>query len=205
MILSLRRCVLLATCFGLLAGCERWKKSNHHDGSTTSAPMHGSMMAAKTAVAHVMPSKAATTQPSNNNVAGTVTFTDLGNGQVKVVADITGFEPNSTHGFHVHEKGDLSAADLSSAGGHYNPDTHIHGGPATSPVHAGDLGNIAADASGNAHYEIEVNNISIGGKNDIVGKSVIIHAKPDDLKSQPAGNAGGRVAGGVIEAARDGG
>ena len=199
MILSIRRFVLLAVCLALLAGCERWNKSDHHDSSSASAPMHGSMMAAKTAVAHVMPSKAATTQPSNNNVAGTVTFTDSDDGRMKVVADITGFEPNSQHGFHIHEKGDLSAADLSSAGGHYNPDKHVHGGPATSPVHAGDLGNITADASGNAHYEIEVTGISIGGKNDIVGKSVIIHAKVDDLKSQPAGNAGGRVAGGVIE------
>jgi Cu-Zn family superoxide dismutase len=152
-----------------------------------------------TAVATIHPSRNATTMPSNSDVTGTVTFTQTGT-QVKIVADITGFAPNTTHGFHIHDKGDLSAPDLMSAGGHYNPGHHIHGGPSTSPVHEGDLGNLTADANGAVHYEITVDDISIVGEhNNVIGKSVIIHAKPDDFSTQPTGNSGGRVAGGIIE------
>ncbi|HEY1628990.1 MAG TPA: superoxide dismutase family protein, partial [Tepidisphaeraceae bacterium] len=88
-----------------------------------------------------------------------------------------------------------------SAGGHFNPGHHLHGGPTTSPVHEGDLGNLTADAGGNAHYVLTVNNLTIGSgaANDIVGHSLIIHAKPDDFSTQPTGNSGARVAGGIIE------
>lgn len=156
--------------------------------------------AGKTATATLSPAKAATTQPTNNNVSGTVTFTEMG-GKVHVTAHIMGLAPGTTHGFHIHEKGDLSAPDLMSTGGHFNPDGHIHGGPTTSPVHAGDFGNIKADDMGMAMVDLTVSDLSIGtgAKNDIVGKAVIVHGKEDDLKSQPAGNAGPRVAGGLIE------
>ncbi|HMB95480.1 MAG TPA: superoxide dismutase family protein, partial [Tepidisphaeraceae bacterium] len=129
-----------------------------------------------------------------------VTFTQIGD-SVKVVADVLGLAPNSTHGFHIHDKGDLSAPDLSSAGGHFNPGHHIHGGPTTSAVHEGDMGNLTADSTGAAHYELTLTSITIGtgAANDIVGHSVIIHAKTDDLSTQPSGNSGARVAGGVIE------
>lgn len=156
-------------------------------------------MGQKVAVAEIKPAKAATTRPSENKVSGTVTFTQSPDGKVKVAAHIMGLAPNSTHGFHIHASGDMSADDLLSTGGHFNPDQHIHGGPTTSPVHAGDLGNIKADATGMAMYEITVSDITLGGpKNDVVGKAVIIHSAPDDLKSQPTGNAGSRIAGGVI-------
>lgn len=155
--------------------------------------------AGKVAVVQIKPSKAATTRPSLNNVNGTVTFTEMGD-KVKVTAHITGLTPNAQHGFHIHENGNINSDDLMSTGGHYNPDRHIHGGPTTSPVHAGDFGNIKADATGMAMFDLTVDNISVGGaKNDIVGKAVIVHAGPDDLKTQPSGNAGARIAGGVIE------
>jgi Cu-Zn family superoxide dismutase len=158
-----------------------------------------STAAAMVAVAHMMPSKLATTQPINNDVTGTVTFTQVGD-KVLIVADISGLQPNTRHGIHIHEKGDLSDPGLMSTGGHWNPDHHIHGGPSTSPVHAGDLGNLDADADGKAHLELTLSNISVGGmKNDVIGHAVIIHAKADDLSSQPSGNAGARVSGGVIE------
>lgn len=151
------------------------------------------------AIAHMTPSKLATTKPVNNNVTGTVTFTQVGD-KVLVVADINGLDPNTRHGIHIHEKGDLSDPGLMSTGGHWNPDHHIHGGPTTSPVHAGDLGNLDADANGHAHLELWLSDISVGGvKNDVSGHAVIIHAKADDLSSQPSGNAGARVSGGIIE------
>ena len=155
----------------------------------------------KTATAELKPSKNAATMPANKNVTGTVTFTDAGGGKVKVSAHIMGLAPNTEHGFHIHASGDLSDPGLMSTGGHFNPTNHIHGGPTTSPVHAGDMGNIKADATGMAMLDLTLEGISIGtgAADDIVGKAVIVHGAPDDLKSQPAGNAGPRVAGGVIE------
>ena len=151
------------------------------------------------AVAQVKPSQAATTQPTNNNVTGTVTFTQTGD-KLTFVADIDGLAPNTVHGFHIHDKGDLSAPDLSSAGGHFNPNHEQHGGPDSPHHHLGDLGNLTADANGHAHLEGTVEGATISpGDKSIVGRSVIIHIKADDLKSQPAGNSGARIAGGVIE------
>jgi Cu-Zn family superoxide dismutase len=157
--------------------------------------------AAKSATAELKPSKNAATMPANKNVTGTVTFTEVAGGKVKVSAHVMGLAPNTEHGFHIHERGDLSDPGLMSTGGHFNPAGHIHGGPTTSPVHAGDLGNIKADATGMAMLDLTVEGLSIGtgAANDIVGKAVIVHRDPDDLKTQPAGNAGPRVSGGLIE------
>lgn len=128
---------------------------------------------------------------------GVVRFTQEGD-SVKVVADLEGLNPGQKHAFHIHQFGDCSSSDGMSAGGHYNPEGHQHGLPPTENRHAGDLGNVEADNDGKAHYEITVNNISIlGQKNPIVGHAVIVHAKIDDA-SQPVGNAGGRIACGVI-------
>jgi Cu-Zn family superoxide dismutase len=139
---------------------------------------------------------------SGNKAHGTVRFTQDGE-SVKVVADLEGLNPGQKHAFHIHEFGDCSAPDGMSAGGHYNPEKHPHALPdGTNPRHAGDLGNVEANASGTAHYEITVQNISIAGmKNPIIGRGVIVHAKADD-GSQPVGNAGGRIACGVIGVAK---
>ena len=150
------------------------------------------------AVATVGPSKSATTQPVNNNVTGTVTF-ELKDGKLTFVADIDGLAPGTEHGFHIHEKGDLSDPDLKSAGGHFNPTKEKHGGPDSEHHHAGDLGNLKADDKGHAHLEGTLMHGSLSGDDSIVGRSVIIHAKADDLKSDPAGNSGARIAGGTIK------
>jgi Cu-Zn family superoxide dismutase len=141
---------------------------------------------------------------SGSNVSGMVTFTQEGR-RVKVVADVQGLPPNSSHGFHIHEFGDCSAPDAASAGGHYNPEGHMHAGPETARRHAGDLGNLETDASGRARKEMMLENISLGPSgNNVLGRAVIVHAKKDDLKTQPTGDAGGRVACGVIGVAKDG-
>ncbi|HSV15639.1 MAG TPA: superoxide dismutase family protein [Tepidisphaeraceae bacterium] len=153
------------------------------------------------AVANIKPSQAATTRPSNNNITGTVTFSESG-GKVTFVADIDGLSPGK-HGFHIHKSSDLSAPDLSSAGGHFNPDKDTHGGPESPHHHMGDLGNLTADDKGHAHAEGTLPGATLGdGDHSILGKSVIVHAKEDDLQTDPAGNSGGRMAGGVIEAAK---
>lgn len=133
-----------------------------------------------------------------NTVAGKVTFTRLEDGRVRVQADLRGFAPGSVHGFHIHEYGDCSAPDGTSAGGHYAPRGNRHGLPPEPERHAGDLGNIQADATGAAGYERVVDNISLTeGESPIVGRGVIIHARRD-TGEQPAGNAGARLACGVI-------
>ncbi|HTI97882.1 MAG TPA: superoxide dismutase family protein [Dongiaceae bacterium] len=141
----------------------------------------------------------ATLAPTQGNTAvGTVTFTQEANG-VHVVADVTGLSQGD-HGFHIHEKGDCSAPDGASAGGHFNPTGMPHGGPDSPQHHLGDLGNITADASGHAHLDRVFSFLSLQGTNSIVGHGVIVHAGKDDFTSQPSGNAGARVACGVIEA-----
>jgi superoxide dismutase, Cu-Zn family len=140
------------------------------------------------------------TPSSGSKVTGTVTFTKSGS-EVKVVADVSGLTPGK-HGFHIHEFGDCSAPDAASAGSHFNPEKHQHGDRTATDRHAGDLGNLEADASGKAHLEWSDKMIQLGGDDSVVGLAVIVHEKEDDLKSQPVGNAGGRLACGVIGVAK---
>jgi Cu-Zn family superoxide dismutase len=132
-----------------------------------------------------------------SNVKGTVTFKKDGNG-IMVTADIEGLKPG-THGFHIHEKGDCSAPDGSSAGPHFNPANKHHGAPGDTARHVGDLGNLEADRDGKAHLEMLDTLLTFEGANSIIGRAVIVHEKADDFKTQPTGNAGGRLACGVIE------
>ena len=133
-------------------------------------------------------------------VEGTVWFEPAGGG-VAVKARISGLTPG-THGFHVHEFGDCSAADFTSAGGHFNPMTQPHGPPQAAMRHVGDLGNIEANADGVATLEWTDSQLAFEGHHGIVGRAVIVHAKADDLKTQPTGDAGGRLACGVIGIAK---
>jgi Cu-Zn family superoxide dismutase len=122
---------------------------------------------------------------------------------VKIIADLEGLAPGSKHAFHVHEFGDCSAADASSAGTHYDPaQTKHHGLPNDKMSHAGDMGNLEADAGGKAHYELTLEGASIdGAQSPVLGRAIIVHANPDDF-SQPVGNAGGRIGCGVIGIAK---
>ena len=133
-----------------------------------------------------------------NTVKGTVRFTEK-DGKTRVVANLTGLKPGK-HGFHIHEKGDCSAPDAASAGGHHNPESKKHGSPDDAEHHVGDLGNIEADAKGKARLERTVSFLTLAdGPKSINGKGVIVHQAEDDLKTQPTGNAGARVACGVIQ------
>jgi len=141
----------------------------------------------------------ATMKPAKKQKAkGVVHFTQSGD-KVKVEAMLEGLKPGP-HGFHIHETGDCSAADFASAGGHFNPGHKAHGAPDAAEKHEGDMGNITADKKGKAKLTIELSGVSLGGPESIVGKAVIIHEKADDMKTPPAGNAGARLACGVIEA-----
>jgi Cu-Zn family superoxide dismutase len=147
------------------------------------------------------PSAVASLEPTTGNTAkGTVTFMQQGD-KVRVSAQLTGLKPDAEHGFHVHEKGDCSSGDGMSAGGHFNPAGKPHGAQA-SDHHAGDMPNVKADANGNANATFEIGGVNVGGgAADIVARGLIVHRDPDDYKSQPAGNAGPRIACAVIRAA----
>ncbi len=135
-----------------------------------------------------------------SDVHGRVTFLKVPDG-IKIIADIEGLTPGK-HGFHIHEYGDCSAPDGTSAGGHFNPEDVPHGAPVDAQPHVGDLGNLIADSEGRAHYEMTGDHLSFLGSHSIIGLSVIVHAGEDDLVSQPTGNAGSRVACGVIGIAK---
>jgi Cu-Zn family superoxide dismutase len=132
----------------------------------------------------------------SNTVTGTITFTEVPGG-VQVSANLQGLT-SGEHGIHIHEKGDCSSPDGKSAGEHFNPMSHQHGAPNNDNSHAGDLGNIKADDKGNAKLEFTSTTISLTGPNSITGKSVIIHKKADDLKTQPSGDSGDRIGCGVV-------
>lgn len=147
----------------------------------------------------VRPSATAELAPTaGSSAGGSVRFVQKGD-LVVAEASLTGLTPNGTHGFHIHETGDCSAPDASSAGGHFDPSGSPHGGPLGEVRHGGDLGNLKADANGHARALVQVAGISIdNGPDRILGRAIVVHAGPDDLTSQPAGNSGARIACGVI-------
>lgn len=185
----MRRFLVLSGLLILLASCSQEVTSQNTPPATPSAP------ALVKAVAILKPT-------AGNQAAGTVSFEQLKDTtQVKV--DLTGLTPGA-HGFHIHEKGDCSSKDANSAGGHYNPTQKPHGAATANANerHIGDLGNLTANANGKATVTLKDPLLRLSGENSIVNRAVIVHAKADDLKSQPAGNAGGRVACGVIAIAK---
>jgi len=134
---------------------------------------------------------------SGSSAAGTVTFIKHASG-IKVGVDVSGVTPG-VHGFHIHEKGDCSAPDAASAGGHFNPSRAAHADPFTDIRHVGDLGNIEINSDGKGVLNLIAKDPKgFSDWAEIVGKSVILHEKADDLKTQPTGNAGKRIACGVI-------
>jgi superoxide dismutase, Cu-Zn family len=140
-------------------------------------------------------------QPTKGSKAfGEATFEQAG-GKVRVIVFAQGLKPDAEHGFHIHEAGDCSSGDGMSAKGHFNPGGKPHGNPSSAERHAGDLPSLRADKRGRAKIDVTVDAISIGsGAGNIVGRGLIIHADPDDYKTQPTGNAGARLACGVIKA-----
>lgn len=136
---------------------------------------------------------------SGSKVAGRLLVQAV-QGGVRVQGEVSGLAANGVHAFHIHEKGDCSAEDGSSAGGHFNPTTQPHGRSAQGAHHLGDQDNLRADAHGVARVDAVFPGASLGDGaiGDVLGKAFIIHAGEDDYHSQPTGNAGGRLACGVI-------
>jgi len=136
-------------------------------------------------------------QPAAPGVgAGEVTFEAMGDG-VMVHVVVAGLAPGSKHGFHVHDKGVCTAPDFTSAGGHFNPSNHPHGGP-EAERHAGDMPNLVADDKGSVDLRVMLHGTELGGAMGVIGHAVVLHAGEDDYKTQPTGNSGARLACGVI-------
>lgn len=134
---------------------------------------------------------------SGHQAQGSATFTARPSG-VRIAGEVRGLRPNSAHGFHVHEKGDCSAPDATSAGGHFNPTGSPHGHPARPPHHAGDLPNLQANANGVARFDFVASGLSLTGPTGVLGRGLVVHQQADDYRSQPAGDSGPRIACGVI-------
>lgn len=135
-----------------------------------------------------------------NNVTGTINFVQTAD-RVRVSGSVSGLKPDSEVGFHIHEAGDCSSGDGMSTGGHWNPDSTPHG-PQAAPHHAGDMPSLVADASGNAKASFSLDGVTVApGPKSVVGRGLIVHKDPDDFKTQPTGNAGARVACGIIQRA----
>lgn len=145
--------------------------------------------------------KASLSPSAGSSVKGDLTLTNEGTA-VSIRGEITGLEPGKEHGFHVHELGDCSLPDFRSAGEHFNPTKDPHGGPRSDARHLGDIPNIKADANGRASVDISVKGVTLqdkdGAPTEILGKALVVHARPDDYKTQPSGDSGDRIACGVI-------
>lgn len=190
----------LTLCAVAFAGCS---KKSSGDAAEPAAPVTPAEPApveteapTPAPAARQATAKLAPTQKSR--VVGTITFKEV-EGGVEVTAAVENLTPGD-HAYHVHEKGDCSAPDAASAGGHFNPGGHKHGAPDADDRHEGDLGNLTAGKDGKATKTFVMKGITLGDQpTSIAGKGFIVHEKADDFKTQPTGNAGGRVACGVIE------
>ena len=171
----MKRTVFAATLIALVSGCAGTSDQPEATATATLEPRSGSQ------------------------VRGTVTFTQVGPDIVRVSGEITG-HTQGPKGFHVHDKGDCSDAQAMSAGGHFNPGKHQHGGPYEPQRHAGDLGNITFNDKGVAKFSFVVGGISVSSSkaDGVIGRGLVVHAAADDMKTDPTGNSGGRVACGVI-------
>ncbi|MGE0873064.1 MAG: superoxide dismutase family protein [Burkholderiales bacterium] len=171
----MNKTVMMIAALALTAGCQ----------SVPDEPMRAS--------AGLQPTK-------GSKVIGEVTFEQVGN-RVRVLANVARLKPGASHGFHIHEVGDCSSGDGMSAKGHFNPYGKPHGSPTGGERHAGDLPMLVANKAGRAKIDVMLDVISVGsGPGNIVGRSVIVHAGPDDFRTQPTGNSGARLACGVIRA-----
>lgn len=167
-------------------------------GACSHGPMgHGGMghmhgMSGPQATAFLAPTQ-------GNSASGTLSFEQHGS-HVMVVAVVGGLKPGQQHGFHIHEKGDCSAPDGTSAGPHFNPTGKPHGQPGKGEHHAGDMPALQANAQGVAQLRFHLEGVTLApGATSLIGRGVIVHAGPDDYSTQPTGNSGARIACGVIK------
>lgn len=179
---------VLMAALATLAGCANPGTKSASDDEHDMKMAHHMMQGM--AVATLTPTQ-------GHTVRGMVVFHEMAD-QVMVHAHITGVAPNSEHGFHLHDVGSCASTDGTSAGGHFNPGKTAHG-PQDAEHHAGDMPSLTANADGVIDQKFMLHGVTVtAGPTSIDGRSVILHANPDDYKTQPTGNSGPRIACGVI-------
>ena len=196
----MKTAIVLTACAATLALAACSKAPETAPATTATMATPGGDAAADTTAAAAPTALVALAPTKDSKVSGTLTLSQEPGG-VGITGTVGNLEPGSKHGFHVHEKGDCSAPDAASAGGHFNPSMGEHGNPgAAGGHHLGDIPNLEADSAGTAQVKMTVAGATLrdGGPNDLIGKGVIVHAMPDDYMTQPSGNSGGRVACGGI-------
>lgn len=182
----------------LLAACSREQPASEAKTPDPAAPPAAEQAPpaepAPGAVAQVAPTQ-------GNTVTGSLALAQSAEG-VRITGSVQGLKPDAEFGFHVHEKGDCSAPDGSSAGGHFNPTQAQHGNPTSGAHHAGDMANIRSNSEGIAQVDTTAAGTTLNGDpgTDVIGKAIVVHESPDDYATQPSGNSGKRVACGVISA-----
>lgn len=161
----------------------------------------GITLALVAAAASAAPGARVVLQPTEGHAARGSLALEAVDGGVRLSGRIEGLTPGARHGFHLHETGDCSAPDASSAGAHFNPGGHAHGAPDSAERHLGDLPNLEADTGGVATVDAFIAGATLGdgGGNDLVLRAVIVHVAADDYTTQPTGNSGARIACGVIQ------
>jgi Cu-Zn family superoxide dismutase len=186
---SMRRLVIAALVLAGLAACA----------SAPVAPPPATATAGNAPAALVRRGVVHLAGASGSLVSGTLQLAPSAHG-VRISGVIGGLAAGSSHGFHVHETGDCSAADAASAGGHFNPTASAHGRAGSRHHHAGDIDNLVAGWDGIAHVDVQLAGVTLGdgGRDDIAGRAFVVHAAPDDYRTQPSGNSGTRIACGVI-------
>lgn len=169
--------------------------------TNTAAPSAAETAASTAGAGKSVQSIARLEATKGSSVSGTVQFSPLTEGGVRIQGRVEGLAPNTEHGFHIHEKGDCSSGDGLSAGGHFNPTQRAHGKfNASQPHHLGDLPSLDADPQGVAIIDFVSKDLALNrGANGILGRSLIVHNDPDDFTTQPTGNSGARLACAVIE------
>jgi Cu-Zn family superoxide dismutase len=182
----------------ILAACSKEQPAPAAPAPETTAPT----VAEATTPAAPAPEAVAQVAPTQGNtVTGSLALAQSAEG-VHITGTVQGLKPDAEFGFHVHEKGDCSAPDGSSAGGHFNPTQAQHGNPSGGAHHAGDMMNIRSNAEGVAQVDTTAAGTTLHGDSttDVMGKAIVVHEGPDDYATQPSGNSGKRVACGVIAA-----
>ena len=180
--MRIHRSVLAMAPLALLLGCASSKSSSTAAARPPAGPRATAVIEGR----------------SGNSLSGTAAFTQNGD-TVHVVVDVAN-APEGVHAVHLHEKGDCSAPDATSAGGHFNPMKMEHGSPDAPAHHAGDFGNMTVGGEGHGHLELDSTMLTVTpGDHSVAGHAIVVHAKEDDMHTQPTGNAGARIGCGVVE------
>jgi Cu-Zn family superoxide dismutase len=197
--MNTRTLIAVSAVAALLAGCGKRDEPAAPAADAADAPAAAMTPAPADAPAPAVTATAQLAPTQGHTASGTLTLAVEGDA-LHLTGRLAGLPPNGEFGFHIHEKGDCSAPDASSAGGHFNPANAQHGNPQGGTHHAGDMLNAKSDADGVAQVDAVTTGVSLtaGQPNDARGKAIVLHEKADDYTTQPSGNSGARIACGVI-------